>query len=125
MQLLRLRQVEARPEPALLPDLAIGPDDVSYRQQEEGGVVHVTVHNIGSRRAGESTLRLLDRRDNAIAQTDLPALDAPVNLRPSVVSLRVPLSYEDWQRVHRVAVTPHRSALEITQENNQLRIGHE
>ncbi len=120
MQLIRVTLIEARPEPSLLPDLAIGRRDVTYASAGDVGALQVTVHNIGSRTAGPAVVRVLDRRDRVLAQAEVQSLAAPLDLKPRVQTLSLPMSEKDWQRARRVEVLSHDSALEITQDNNVL-----
>ena len=129
MQLVRLTQVEARPEPELLPDLAIGRHDVTYEYGEDGdGRLHVTVHNIGSAPAGPALVHALDRRGRDLVQGAVATLEAPVDLRPRTATVTLPLSWKQWRRTERITVTAARLPmeqlpirdLEITDENNVL-----
>ena len=118
MQLVRLRQLEARPEPDLLPDLAIGRRDVAI--DPEAGSLTVTVHNVGSAPAGTFEVRLTGERGEAIAARTIEGLAAPVDLQPRTATASFQLSALSAAGVASVQVAPLAPDLEITDENNAV-----
>jgi len=112
LQLIRLRQIEARPEPELLPDLAICRQDLSVEQ----GKLSVTVHNIGSLSAGSFEVRVRGSEGKVMANKGVDKLEAPVDLKPRTVTV----SFGLQAQVTQVEVVPVPAILEITEENNTV-----
>jgi len=118
LQMARLRQLEPRPEPEFLPDLALGPHDVRYDADLES--LQITIHNIGSRDVGSYAVRILDRAGRLIAEESMPPLPAPVDLVPQTALVRVPLEHPRLLGAARVELVPAEPEVEITTNNNAL-----
>jgi len=118
LQFVRLRQLEARAEPELLPDLAIGRHDISA--EPDRGHLTVTVHNIGSAAAGAFEVRLRGHDGHVIAKMTVNGLRAPVDLTPRTATVNFDVSAPDLAQVARVEVVPISVSLEITEENNAV-----
>lgn len=109
----RLEPLEDRP------DLAIGPADVHAAADRS---IEVTVHNIGPRPAPATVVRLVDDTGTVQAETALPPLEAPLDLKPRAarVTLRPTLSARHgW----RVTVDEDGRVGEICEENNAQVLG--
>jgi len=99
------------------PDLGIGADDV----QVAGRTMNVTVHSLGAVAAPASRMVLRDRAGREIARTRVPAMAAPLDLRPrkSAVSLTLPAG-ASWTGGS-ITVEAPGGTVEITQKNNMVR----
>ena len=97
------------------PDLAIGPDDVV----REGGAVRMTVHNLGSVPARAATAVARDSRGQPVARATVPALEAPVDLRPRTVVVTLPLP-AGADSGGSVEIIPDPALPEITALNNTV-----
>ena len=71
--------VEARP------DIGIGSDDVAV----QGRTVTLTVHGLGSVPSGAGTATLVTADGRVVASTAIPPLEAPNDLKPRTVSVRL------------------------------------
>src|SRR5690606_2778354 len=69
------------------PDVGIGRGDV----ERKGNTLFVTVHSLGYQDAPQSRLMLEDEHQKVIAEVIVPAMPAPVDLKP--VTSRVALSF--------------------------------
>ena len=96
------------------PDLGIGRDDVVVR----GRRVSVTVHSLGARAATGGRVTLVGGDGQEVAGAALPALEAPVDLRPrtTVVRVTVPARIDPTSLSVRVALPGN--AAEVTRLNN-------
>jgi hypothetical protein len=114
---LELRLLEQLEQITARPDLAIGPDDVA----REGGLVKVTVHNIGAAAAPASRVELRDAQGKVICKADVPALEAPLDLRPRTAEVSLP-----WAKVPvggcQVVLDPGDTIKEITEVNNVVSV---
>jgi hypothetical protein len=115
-QLIEMEQLEVRPRPELLPDLAVGDGDLFYDKPTDR--LKVVVHNIGSSAAESVLIRFEDPAGNVLADRTIARLDAPLDLQPKTetVWLGQPL-------MHPVAginvrIDPEHQLQEITVENN-------
>lgn len=99
-------------------DLALSPTEGVRVEQ---GVAVVRVHNIGSVDA-PACLAALMLGNERMAQAQVPALPAPLDLAPSTVEVRLPLPSA---RAHglRVVIDPEEKVPEITRLNNALSVG--
>jgi hypothetical protein len=95
------------------PDLAIGPDDVRL----EGAKLTVTVHNLGAAPSPATTLQVQDANGKALAEADLPPIEAPRDLKPRRVEVVVEVKGRpngEW----RVVLDPTDRVKEVTEANN-------
>ena len=100
------------------PDLAIGPDDVSYAD----GAVQAIVHNVGAQPAPASKVQVRDAAGKMLAEAAVPALEAPLDLQPRTAQVNVKLPAEPaagWS----VMVDPGDAIKEITETNNRAALG--
>lgn len=96
--------------PATRFDLGIGVDDVKARK---GGGIDVTVYSLGSKPAPASVVILEDGQGKELARAAVPALAAPLDLKPKTA--KVSLKGE-WKAGYRVRLAAQ--GAEITQLNN-------
>jgi hypothetical protein len=99
------------------PDLGIGADDVRVK----GRQLLVTVHSLGAAATPAGTLRVEDAAGRLLASAAVPALAAPLDLRPKTAEVRVTLPAA---AVHggRVRIALPGDAPEVTRLNNEVRI---
>ncbi len=96
-------------------DLAMDPWDVSYAD----GTVTAIVHNIGGAPAPATTVQVMDASGAVVGQTRVPALEAPLDLKPRTIEVSVTVTgqpQEGW----RVTVDPGDAIAEITEVNNTM-----
>jgi hypothetical protein len=97
------------------PDLGIGRDDVKATRSG----LAVTVHSLGAKPAPPSLLVLEDAAGRELARAMIPALPAPLDLRPKTA--RVVLATQaGWKTGYRVRIVTPAGAPEITQLNNTI-----
>lgn len=111
---LTFERIEPAPPLQSRPDLGIGRDDVQARR----GTATVTVHSLGSVPAPASVLTAEDAEGRVLARADVPAIEAPLDLRPRTraVTLRWPAT------ARRLRVTPVGDGAEITPLNNVVEL---
>ena len=95
-------------------DIGIGPADIHVG----AGVVDVTVHSLGSVPTPAGKLTLFDAKGRALASAPIPALEAPLDLKPrtATVHLKVPVVPPHARLVAVLSGNP----AEITLRNNAL-----
>ena len=98
------------------PDLGIGEDDVRV----SGRSMRVTIHSLGAVAAPASRVVVRDAEGREIARADVPALQAPLDLRPRTATVAVALPAASWTRGS-VSVEIPGGVQEITQQNNAVR----
>jgi len=113
-----MRQIERKPEPAWLPDLAISSEDVTYDREQSAFAV--TVHNVGSDDAGPFVVLLKDEDGEIVASRKMPGLEAPADLKPRRAVARFSVAPQRRPRIQSVTVQSLSPVLEITDENNVL-----
>jgi hypothetical protein len=116
--IVELDQVEARPRPELLPDVAVGQGDVYYDKATDR--LKVVVHNLGAAAARDVVVRFEDPDGQVLAERVIPLLEAPLDLQPktAVVWLPQPLLHPAAHIT--VRVDPDGRLEEITRANNQV-----
>jgi hypothetical protein len=99
------------------PDLGISMPDVAVNDRE----MRITVHSIGAVAAPASRVVLRDRAGQEIVSAEVPALEAPSDLKPRTATtvLALPLR-ADW-RGGSVTIEHDGTLPEITRRNNQVR----
>jgi len=114
---LDLRLIEALPTPGPRPDLAISRAEV--KTDRNAGHASIVVHNLGLAPAKNVVVRLVDARTGALmAEQTVPALEAPLDLRPRAVALEfVNVDTAPHGRV-RVLLDPDRQIDETDEHNN-------
>jgi hypothetical protein len=98
------------------PDLAIGPDDVHI----EGRKLSVKVHSLGSVAAPPSRVVVRDASGRELAHAAVPALEAPLDLRPRAATVTLTLPAASLKG-GRVLVELRSRVPEITLSNNGVR----
>jgi hypothetical protein len=94
-------------------DLAIGPEDIAL----EDGALTVAVHNVGAAPSPATRLAVHDEDGRAVARADIPAIEAPLDLRARTVQVAVDLGSgpgRGWE----VVIDPGNEVREITRVNN-------
>lgn len=99
------------------PDVGIGRGDVEHK----GNTLFVTVHSLGHQDAPQSRLMLEDEHQNVIAEVIVPAMPAPVDLKP--VTSRIALSLPKGFDVNAGVLRLEMEEAEITLLNNRLELG--
>jgi len=100
------------------PDLGIGDDDVKRSEN----TLTVTVHSLGSVDAPAATIALVGRNGNRLASVRIPALAAPLDLKPKTadVSITIPAGADITGAC--VVVDPGAVLQEITRLNNTVEL---
>jgi hypothetical protein len=80
----------------------------------------VRVHSLGSVPPPASTLVLRDAAGAVLASAPIPSMEAPVDLHPRVLELRLPLPADLDLRGTRVEIDPEERVEEITRSNNAV-----
>lgn len=116
--IVELEQVQRIGRPELLPDLAIGAEDVFYDKATDR--LKAVVHNIGAAAAKDVVVRFETPDGQLLAQRRIAVLEAPVDLQPrtAVVWLGQPLLHP--VAGIRVRIDPEAQIDEITRENNSI-----
>jgi hypothetical protein len=99
------------------PDLAISTDDVAVR----GDRLSVTIHSVGAVDAPPAELALVDASGKVLESTAVPAMKAPIDLLPKVVTLTLPAHSRVAGRA--LVLDPQLKVEEITRFNNRVEIG--
>jgi hypothetical protein len=99
------------------PDLGISRDDIRV----SGRTVSVTVHSLGSVNAPAARIVLRDRTGREFAGAAVPALEAPLDLRPRSVTVSIRLPPRAALTGGSVTIQTTRGAQEITLVNNTVR----
>ncbi len=100
------------------PDLGIGKDDVRVKD----GKVAVTVHNLGSVDSPATAIALVDASGNVISRSQVPALKAPLDLKPKTATVTLALPKKAAAAGCRVVVDPEKRMMEITRVNDTVAI---
>lgn len=99
------------------PDLGIDDQDVSVNRR----TVKVRVHGLGSIASPATTLAIRDASGRVLGSTAVPALDAPIDLRPKFVDVEVTLPRGTSTNGISVELDPDHRIEEITRMNNLVR----
>lgn len=113
--IIDMKLVEETSPVELRPDIGIGRGDVVVKPRE----IQVTVHSLGHQDAPASVVVLENAQGKEIARARLPALAAPVDLKPktAIAKLDIPRGFSVSGA--RVKVSLVNAAAEVTQLNNQ------
>jgi hypothetical protein len=98
------------------PDLGITGNDVRV----SGASMHVTVHSLGAVAAPAARVVVRDAEGRELARAAVPALQAPLDLRPRTATVTVKLPAASATHGS-VTVELAGGAPEITQQNNLVR----
>jgi hypothetical protein len=96
------------------PDLGIGPEDVTL----QGRNVRVKVHSLGSVPAPAAIVVVRNAAGRILAGASVPALAAPVDLRPQTVDVTLTLPAGADPVGGWVEIDPDHALTEITTRNN-------
>ncbi len=95
------------------PDLGIGTDDVVLA----GRTLKVTIHSLGARATTGGTLAVRDAAGAVLASAPIAPMDAPLDLKPRTVTVRVAVPAS---RAASVEVSLPGDAAEVTRRNNRV-----
>jgi hypothetical protein len=98
------------------PDIAIGPDDI----RAAAGGLDVTVHSLGAVPTPAGTLTLQNAAGHAVASVPIPPLEAPLDLKPRIVTLRLPIPSGTAAHGTHIVLTLAGNPPEITKHNNAV-----
>jgi len=98
----------------LRPDLAVGRDDVSLKDD----VLTVIVHNLGGSVSPASTVQVRGASSEVLGQAPVPRLDPPHDLQPKTAPVRIRL--KQGVKPERVVLDPDDDIAEITEANNEV-----
>lgn len=117
VQIVELDLARPLPQPALLPDLAVGVRDVSYDKATDR--LKVVIHNLGAAAAAPVAVVFEDPQGRMLFRYQMPRLEAPLDLVPKTHTAWMPQPL--LQPVERIVVRidPAGALEEITRENNQ------
>lgn len=118
VMVVEIEQSQAQPRPELLPDLAIGPNDVFYDKATDR--LKVVVHNIGAATAKNVAVHFEGPSGNLLARRIIPHLDAPLDLYPKTAVVWLPQPLLHRLEHIQVRVDPDDRIEEITEDNNQV-----
>jgi hypothetical protein len=96
-------------------DLGIGLDDVKATLRG----LEVTVHSLGAKASPASVLVAEDASGKEVARAVIPALDAPLDLKPKTVQVRFKKRL-NWKAGMSVRILNTPDAPEITDMNNKV-----
>ena len=105
------------------PDLGLNGRDLP----PTAGPLAVTVHNVGSVRSPATTVGVVTADGRVIASAPVPPIDAPLDLHPKTVTVRVPLTVPPGTSLKgaRVMIDPGNELREITKRNNAVGLGYQ
>ena len=118
---LRLEQISSSINPELLPDLAIGVEDVVLAPDTD--TIALTVHNIGSAQSLPVSVRLVELGEQGevlIGESQLPAIAAPLELVDQSFTLNFPATGLDAGSRVRVQIDTNGELNELCETNNIL-----
>jgi hypothetical protein len=98
------------------PDIGIGPADIHVGK----GSVDVVVHSLGAQPTPPGTLTVKSAAGRPIASVPVPAMEAPVDLRPRTVAVHLAIPDKMSLMHARIAVALSGNPAEITLRNNSL-----
>jgi hypothetical protein len=98
------------------PELGIGKDDVTVK----GGKITATVHNLGSVDSPAAAVSLVDASGTVLSSAQVPALKAPLDLKPKTASVSLPAPKGKSLAGCRVVIDPEKKMTEITRFNNSV-----
>ena len=101
------------------PDLGIGRDDVKVKD----GKVQATVHSLGAVDSPATEIALVDASGNILVRTKVPALMAPLDLKPKTVQVTLAVPKGKTLEGCRVVIDPEKKMTEITRMNDAVAVG--
>jgi hypothetical protein len=96
------------------PDLGVDAVDV----KAAGGSITVTVHNVGSVSSPAATVGIVSAAGKVVATARVPAIEAPLDLRPKTATVTLTAPAGTPLKGARVVIDPHGALQEITKKNN-------
>jgi len=118
--LVTCRQLTSLDDIRQRPDLAVSAEDARY--DARNGVLTVVVHNIGAKATGPFALRVTSGGKTLLEEKALGSLDAPADLSPKTVELRLTNLKGEENAVLTIHLDPDDRLSEITEVNNRLEI---
>jgi hypothetical protein len=100
------------------PDLGIDAGDV----KRTGAIIEVTVHNVGAVPSPAASVGLIDANGKVLATAAVPAIEAPLDLRPKTAKVTLGVPAGTPARGVSVVIDPQRALEEITRRNNVVRM---
>jgi hypothetical protein len=100
-----------------LPDIAIGPGDIKISANE----ITVRVHSLGAVSAPETTLEVRDAKGTTAGTARIPSLEAPMDLKPRRIDVRIPLSGKTDLSSGSVQIDPELKIRQITRRNDVVK----
>jgi hypothetical protein len=116
VQIIELDQLQSRPRPERLPDLAVGAGDIYYDKVTDR--LKVVVHNIGSAPAENVVVRFEGPNGQLLGERVIARLEAPLDLRPKTAMVWIPQPLLHPVPSITVRIDPAGKLDEITTENN-------
>ena len=102
----------------LLPDLAIGSEDV----KRTGNTLTVRVHNVGSSVSPATGMEIRNSEGKLIASAKVPSLKPPLDLQPSWEEVVIPLESSVNLLNATIQLDPEGKIKEITRRNSKLKL---
>lgn len=99
------------------PDLGIGADDVLI----SGNQVKVRIHSLGSVATPETILELRDAAGKLVATAQVPGLDAPVDLLPSLTEVIIDTPSGTNLSSGSIQIDPEKKIKQITRRNTLVK----
>ena len=96
------------------PDLGLDARDV----KPSAGAITVTVHNVGSVTSPASSVALVGADGKVVASAAVPAIEAPLDLRPKTATVSIAVPAGTTTKGGRVVIDPQNALQEITKKNN-------
>ena len=98
------------------PDLGLDAGDVKAGSSS----ISVTVHNVGSVASPSATVGLVTAGGKVVAAAQVPAIEAPLDLRPKTATVTVTVPAGTPLKGARVVIDPEGALKEITKKNNAV-----
>ncbi len=117
-QVFEFELIEAGTPVEMRADIGVGRGDVRVVD----GAVEVTVHSLGHADASGGVAILEDARGRELARVDIPALDAPRDLKPRTATLRLEHAAGVDPRGGRVRIALPDEGEEVTRLNNVVEV---
>ena len=97
-----------------LPDIAIGKDDITF----SGNEISIVVHNLGSVSSPQAELVVADPEGRRIASAVVPSIDAPADLVPRRIAVRINTPVDADLTTGTILLDPERKIRQITRRND-------
>jgi len=99
-----------------LPDAGIGPEDVII----SGNEVTVRVHSLGAVATPQTSLEVKDANGKTVGTTEVPPLEAPLDLKPRRIDIRITVADGTNLQTGSVCLDPDRKIKQITRRNDTV-----